>query len=120
MRTLEKSAGEATKTASAENTAQPSGNDVRVHGAINPTDRHSGGANHEQWRNMGGSWYQPDRRKSMVDTSNSGYNITSIVAKTVKTLQRKIQNVVVSGLAEKNSVEGDRELFVNICKNFIN
>jgi len=51
--------------------------------------------------------------------SNSGYNITAIVAKTVKTLQRKRQNVVVSGLAEKNSVEGDMELFVDICKNLL-
>jgi len=48
----------------------------------------------------------------MVDTSNSGYNIIAIVAETVKTLQRKSQNVVVSGLVEKN-------LFVNICKNFL-
>jgi len=94
MRTIEKSAAEATKPASAENTAQPCGNNVS-HGAINPTARHNGKANDEQGPNAGESWYQQDRSKSMVDTSNSAYNITAIVAKTVKTLQHKSQNVVV-------------------------
>jgi len=118
MRTFERSAAEATKTAFVENTVQASGNNAS-HGAINPTDRHSLDANKEQGQNAGKLWHQQDRTKSMVKISNSGYNITAIVAKTVKALQRKSQNVMVSDLAQKNSVEGDMELFVYICKNFL-
>jgi len=56
MRTFERSAAEATKTAFVENTVQASSNNAS-HGTINQTDRHSGDANKEQGRNAGESWH---------------------------------------------------------------
>ena len=42
-------------------------------------------------------------------------NVCIVVHKTLKDLQQRKSNVVVTGLPETNDVDSDRELFVNFC-----
>ena len=57
---------------------------------------------------------------AIANVNQTSPSITSIVEKTLRIVNRKKFNVVVSGMYEKGSEDGDKALFADLCSRFLN
>ena len=88
------------------------------------------GPSSSQWstvakKTKGKSGNQTNRHDDVTTDDNGMHDtigipsITTLIEKTVKSLNRKKLNVVASGLAEKGSEKEDLTLFSSLCTNFL-